>query len=147
MIRAANITHIPAIVDLAVESVSRDPLPLKIDRAAMVEMATQMVGNPAHFIWVGEDDDGAVTSCVAAHVSRGFWFRGLQASIVLFYARRPSHGALLLRRFSRWCKERSGIKIAVFELEPGADPRIEGLLAKLGFSRGSRNMTYVRGAA
>ena len=53
-------------------------------------------------------------------------------------------GALLLRRFSRWVKSRSGIKVALFELEPNVDPRIERLLVRLGFERKSNNLAYVR---
>lgn len=143
MIRPAKLSDIPDIVALAVESVSRDPLPVKNDEAAMEAMARQLIGNPAHFIWVGVQD-GEVTACVAAIVQPGFWFRGLQASVLLFYAQRPGVGALLLRKFAAWVKSRSGIKVAVFELEPGADPRIESLLSRIGFARKSANMTYTR---
>ena len=145
MIRNARIADVPAIVDIAVESVSRDPLPVKIDREAMAAMARSLIGNPAHFIWVAEHD-GQVAACVAAQVGPGFWFRGLQASVLLFYARTPSAGALLLRKFAQWCKSRSGIKLAVFELEPNVDPRIERLLNRLGFGRKSSNLTLVRQA-
>ena len=37
--RRATQADIPAILDLAVESVSQDPLPVKIDRSAMAETA------------------------------------------------------------------------------------------------------------
>lgn len=145
MIRPARIADVDAIVSLAAESVSIDPLPVKIDRQAMSAMTRSLIGNPAHFIWVAEQD-GDVTACVAAQVSPGFWFKGLQASVLLFYARKPGAGALLLRKFAAWCKGRSGIKLAVFELEPNVDPRIESLLTRLGFGRKSSNMTMVRAA-
>ena len=41
-------------------------------------------------------------------------------------------------------KSRSGIKVALFELEPNVDPRIERLLVRLGFERKSNNLAYVR---
>ena len=119
------------------------PPALRIDREAMAAMGKQLIGNPSHFVWVAVVD-GRVTACVAAMVQPGFWFRKLQASVILFYAREPGAGALLLRRFSRWVKSRSGIKLAVFECEPNVDPRILALLERLGFARRSTNLSYVR---
>ena len=142
-IRAAKASDIDAIVRLAVESVSHDPLPVKNDREAMAAMSRQLIGNPAHFVWVCEKD-GEVTACVAAMVQPGFWFRGLQASVLLFYGHAVGGVGLLLRKFAAWVKSRSGIKLAVIELEPGADPRIVRLFNKLGFARQSVNLTYVR---
>lgn len=143
MIRRAVAADAEAIIALAVESVSRDPLPVKTDTEAMKALARSMIGNPAHFVWVGETD-GRVTACVAAQVSPGFWFRGLQASVLLYFARTPGQGALLLRQFSRWCKSRRGIKMAILELEPNTDPRLKRALSKFGFGRESSNMTYIR---
>jgi hypothetical protein len=39
---------------------------------------------------------------------------------------------------------RSGIKVAVLELEPTVDIRLTRFLRRLGFDRKSINMTYVR---
>lgn len=144
MIRKARIEDLPQIVELAVESVSRDALPVSLDREAMTAMGRQLIGQPAHFVWVAEDG-GVVSACVAATVQRGFWFRGLQASVILYYARSAGGGVALLREFSRWVKSRSAIKLAVFELEPGADGRLVRLLERLGFARRSLNCSYVRG--
>jgi hypothetical protein len=41
-------------------------------------------------------------------------------------------------------KSRSGIKVAVLELEPNVDLRLTRFLKRLGFGRKSINMTYVR---
>lgn len=143
MIRPAKKGDIAAIVALAVESVSRDALPLKVAPDRMAEMAHQLIGNPAHFVWV-QEIDGEVVGCVAACVQPGFWFQHLQASVLLYYARPPGGVALLLRRLSSWLKSRSGIKLCIAELEPKADPRLVKLLRRLGFARESTNMTYVR---
>lgn len=145
MIRKATHADIGQLLDLSCESVARDPLPVKVDRDGMRQMAMQVIGNPAHFAWVAEKD-GALTAAVAAVVQPGFWFKGLQASVILFYAREAGEGVRLIREFARWVKSRSGIKLAVFELEPGADERIERLVSRLGFARRSTNMTYVRQA-
>jgi hypothetical protein len=144
MIRQAHLTDIPQIIELALESVSKNPIPVKTDKAAMMDMAARMVGNPAHFVWVALDGT-TVTACVAAFVQPAFWFRGLQASIVLFYAKTPGAGAVLMRKFAHWVKGRTGIKCAVFELEPEADQRLIDFTARLGFARKSANMTYIRG--
>jgi hypothetical protein len=143
MIRPAKHADAPKIIEVSVASVSVNPLPVKIDRQAMAEMARQMIGNPQHFVWVAEQD-GEVTACVAAMVQPGFWFRGLQASVVLFYGQNIGGVARILRRFAEWVKSRAGIKMAVFQLEPEADPRLAQFLEKLGFCRESKNFTFVR---
>jgi hypothetical protein len=144
IVRRAQPKDVDAIVDIAVESVSRDPLPVKIDREAMAAMVCQCMG-PAHFNWVTEKD-GTVVAAVIAQVAPGFWFHKLQASVLLYYTRAPGCGMPLLREFARWVKSRSGIKIAVFELEPDADPRLVRFLKKLGFQRESLNLSYIRSA-
>jgi hypothetical protein len=143
--RKATLQDIPAIVDIAVESVSRDPLPLKIDEQAMADMVRQCL-NPAHFAWVAELD-GAVVAVVGAHVQQGFWFKRMQCSVLLYYTRVPGAAMPLLREFARWIKSRSGIKLAIFELEPNADPRLVKFLKRLGFDRESVNLTYTRSAS
>lgn len=144
-IRRAMINDLPTIVELAVESVSRDPLPVAIDRQAMMETGQTLL-NPAHFLWVAERD-GKICAAVAACVQRSFWFRGLQCSVLLYYTRVPGAGAKLLREFSRWVKSRHGIKVAVLELEPSTDLRMLRFLRRLGFDRKSMNMTYIRASA
>jgi hypothetical protein len=143
--RRATQADIPAIVDIAVESVSRDPLPVKIDRSAMAETARTLL-NPAHFMWVAEQA-GQVVAAVAACVQPSFWFEKLQCSVLLYYTRVPMAGVGLLRRFADWVKSRSGIKLAIIELEPGADPRLVRYLKRLGFARESLNLSYVRGVS
>ena len=140
--RKAKLEDVPAIVDIAVESVSRDPLPVKIDRDAMAETARTCL-NPAHFMWVA-DQDGKVVASVAACVQPSFWYQKLQCSVLLYYTQVPGAGVPLLREFARWVKSRSGIKVAVLELEPGADARLVRFMKRLGFDRESLNLSYVR---
>lgn len=142
--RKAKLEDIPAIVDIAVESVSRDPLPVKINREAMADTARTCL-NPAHFMWVAEQD-GKVVASVAACVQPSFWFDKLQCSVLLYYTRTPGAGIPLLREFAKWVKSRSAIKVAVLELEPGADPRLVKFMKRLGFNRESLNLTHVRSA-
>jgi N-acetylglutamate synthase-like GNAT family acetyltransferase len=142
--RKAKLDDIPAIVDIAVESVSRDPLPVKINREAMADTARTCL-NPAHFMWVAEQD-GKVVASVAACVQPSFWFDKLQCSVLLYYTRAPGAGLPLLRELARWVKSRSAIKVAVLELEPDADPRLVKFLNRLGFARESLNVSYVRSA-
>lgn len=143
--RKANVNDIAAIVDIAVESVSRDPLPVRIDRAAMADTAKECLG-PAHFVWVAEDE-GKVVAAMGACVQPGFWFERLQCSVLLYYSRVPGAGLPLLREFARWVKSRPAIKLAIIELEPGVDPRLVRFFKRVGFSRESLNLTYVRGAS
>lgn len=143
--RKAKLDDIPAIVDIAVESVSVDPMPLKINTQAMADTAKACL-QPAHFMWVAEDD-GKIVAAVAACVQQGFWFEKLQCSVLLFYTRKPAAGLPLLREFARWVKSRSGIKMAIISLEPNADPRLVKFFKKVGFDRESIQLTYARSAS
>lgn len=144
--RKAKLGDIPAIVDIAVESVSRDPLPVKIDRNAMGDTAKVCL-NPAHFMWVAEDDEGNVVAAVAACVQQSFWFERLQCSVLLYYSRVKGAGIGLLREFAKWVKSRPAIKMAIIELEPGVDPRLVQFFKRVGFTRESTNLTYLRSAS
>lgn len=144
IIRRAQFTDIPAVVELAVESVSRDPLPVRIDREGMADMARDLIAGNAHFAWVAEDE-GKVVGAVGAITQPGFWHERMSCSVVMFYTRKPGSGIALLREFARWVKARPAIKIASFHLEPGMDERIGVLLKRLGFTMSSPQFVYVRG--
>lgn len=142
--RKATMSDIPAIVDLAVESVLIDPLPVRIDREAMADTVRTCL-NPAHFVWVTEVQ-GQVVAAVVACVQPSFWFDKLQCSVLLYYTRVKGAGLGLLRQFAGWVKSRPAIKLAIIELEPGADPRLVQFFKRVGFGRESTNLCYVRGA-
>ena len=143
LIRPATTADVPAIVDLAVESVSVNPLPVRLDRQAMGDTARALIIGNQHFSWVSVKD-GRVVGAVGACVQPGFWFQRSQASVLMFFAH--AGGIELLRELARWVRARPTIKVAVFSLEPGMDPRIGHLLSRLGFGRQSQTFTYVRGA-
>lgn len=143
LIRPATTADVPAIVDLAVESVSINPLPVRLDRQAMGDTARALIIGNQHFSWVSVKD-GRVVGAVGACVQPGFWFQRSQASVLMFFAH--AGGIELLRELARWVRARPTIKVAVFSLEPGMDPRIGHLLSRLGFGRQSIAYTYVRGA-
>lgn len=143
LIRPATTADVPAIVDLAVESVSINPLPVRLDRQAMGDTARALIIGNQHFSWVSVKD-GRVVGAVGACVQPGFWFQRNQASVLMFFAH--AGGIELLRELARWVRARPTIKVAVFSLEPGMDPRIGHLLSRLGFGRQSIAYTYVRGA-
>lgn len=140
--RRAKLEDIPALIDLSVESVSHDPLPVKIDRDAMRDTLLALL-NPAHFLWVAEKD-GVVVAGVAAQVGPSFWYRGKQCSVLLYYSRVRGGCLPLLRELVRWVRPRSGIKATVMELEPSTDPRLIKALKRIGFTRESSNVTLVR---
>lgn len=139
--RPAERRDIQAILDLAVASVTRDPLPVRVSRDYMRDMALDLIGKPQHFVWVAEDC-GKVVACVAACTQLGFWFERQQCSVLLFYGTRVGH---LLVNLANWIKSRPVIKMAVIEFEPAADPRLIKFARRLGFTRQSTNLTYVRG--
>jgi N-acetylglutamate synthase-like GNAT family acetyltransferase len=143
-IRRATLGDVPAIVEIAVESVTREPWPLRVSREKMANAAEALIRDNASFIYVGESA-GKVEACVAAETGPGFWFERLQSSVLLFYTRKPGLGAALLREYARWVKSRPAIKVAVFALEPSADPRVATFLRRLGFSVSGQQMSYIRG--
>jgi N-acetylglutamate synthase-like GNAT family acetyltransferase len=143
--RKATMNDINAIVDIAVESVSKDPLPVKIDREAMADTAKVCL-NPAHFMWVAEDE-GKVVAAFAACSQQSFWFTKLQCSVLLYYTRAAGAGLPLIREFAKWVRSRPAIKLAIVELEPGVDPRLVRFFKRVGFERESLNLSYVRSAA
>jgi len=144
--RKAKLEDVPAIVDLAVISVSNDPLPVKIDKLSMSDTAKVCL-NPAHFLWVAEDEDGKIVAAFAACVQKSFWYERMQCSVLLYYTTVKGAGLPLIREFAKWVKGRSAIKIAVVELEPKADPRLVRFFTRLGFTRESLNLSYVRGVS
>ena len=143
MIRKATPDDIPEIVELAVTSVSQNPLPVIIDREAMREQALSCL-SPANFLWVSEVD-GKVVGAVAAAVHQSFWHERNVCSVLLYYSAFPGEGVKLIREFVRWVKSRPAIKIAVMELEPESDPRLTLFMKRLGFNRESTNISFVRG--
>lgn len=143
MIRKAKLSDVPAIVDLAVESVSRNAWPVEVDREAMAETARTAL-NPAHFLWVAEQD-GKVVGAFGAIVQPSFWFKKLSCSVLLYYSRAPGMGLPLVREFIKWFKGRSAIKCVMWEVEQECDHRIIKFLRRVGFSREAVTMTYVRG--
>jgi len=144
--RKAKLEDVPAIVDLAVISVSNDPLPVKIDKLSMSDTAKVCL-NPAHFLWVAEDEDGKIVAAFAACVQKSFWYERMQCSVLLYYTTVKGAGLPLIREFAKWVKGRSAIKIAVVELEPKVDPRLVRFFTRLGFTRESLNLSYVRGVS
>ena len=142
MLRKAKPSDLQAIIDLAVESVSRNPIQVKIDMEAMRDQAEQCL-MPSHFLMVSEID-GAVVGAVAAFVSPSFWHEKTCCSVLLHYSRVPGEWVRLMKAFSEWVKSRTNIKVAVVELEPEHDARIIRFVKRLGFDRQSQNLTYVR---
>lgn len=144
MLRKPTVRDIPAVIDLAIESVSRDPLPLRISRERMEEACRTALA-PNNFALVSEID-GKIEGAFGAVCSPGFWFERQQCDVLLFYCRKPGDGVAMIREFARWVKDRPTIKLATFSLEPGADPRIAKLLQRLGFGINFPQYSFVRGA-
>lgn len=144
MIREAKPSDIEAILEIAVESVSNNPLPVRICRTSMSDTIRAAISGKQHFVWVAEKD-GEVVAAVGAMSQPSFWFERQQCSVLLYYSRVPNLGAQLIRQLVRWVKSRPVIKVLVLELEPEADPRLISFLKRLGLSRESTNLCYVRG--
>ena len=143
MIRRATTKDVAAIRGLAIESVSKDPIPVRICKESMDETIREALGNN-HFLWVSEID-GEVVAAFGAMSQPSFWHERQTCSVMLYYTRVPGEGLKLLREFVRWFKHRPVIKVVVMELEPNTDKRMLKYLRRVGLSRISMNATYVRG--
>lgn len=144
MIRKAKPDDIAQIVELAVEAVMIDPIPVTISREAMAETLAVCM-QPAHLCLVSEID-GVVVGAVAVQVSPGFWFEKLSCCIFLHYATVPGEWVKLMREMAKWIKSRSAIKMAVIEIEPHHDERLIRFMKRLGFARQTQTLTYLRGS-
>jgi hypothetical protein len=143
VIRKARPEDLDAIVDLAVEAVSRSPFPVKNDKAAMKETASICL-QPAHYLCVSEIG-GQVVGALAAQVMPSFWHEKLSCSVLMHYSSVPGEWVKLMKHFSQWVQGRHGIKVAVIELEEFHGEKMIRFIKRVGFSRQSQNLTFVRG--
>lgn len=141
--RRATLRDVDAIIKLALISLAVDPLPVKIDGGAMMNMTAAMIRDNSQFVRVAEVD-GKVVAVVGVSCSQGFWFYGQQASMLLFWSTHTGAAIPLMRELARWIKSRPIIKLAVIECEPHIDQRAIKFIRRLGFTRESVNLVYVR---
>ena len=136
MIRRATLSDIDKIVELGIESLQlNDPYPeLRICEEKVREGATEMVSGNAHFAWVDEQD-GEVVGAVCALTSEILFHERKQASVLMYYTRRPGGGGWLIRELLRWWRSRPGIKMLTFILEAGTDPKVGEFLVKQGLKK------------
>ena len=144
MIRPALIKDIPAIVDLGIEALERFPEErLLISKDKVAALASDCVQKNSNFAWVAEKD-GIVVGAVCAQVHEMVLYERSQATVVQYYCRVPGEGVNLLRRFLRWAYSRRMIKMVVFEVEIGQDPRIYKLLKWWGFKVAEETWIKIR---
>lgn len=129
MIRKAVPADIPKAIEIAIEALSIDPYPqLLISRERVTAAVTECISSATHFAWVSEID-GEIVGGLGALVTPMIFHERSQASVLMWYCRRPGDGAALMRQFIRWCEGRPMIKLITYHGERGADPRV-GLLAR-----------------
>ena len=145
MIRKAKPCDIDIIVELGIESLEvNDPYPeLVISTSKIRAMALDLVSAPSNFAWVYEKD-GIVIGAVCGLVHDIMFYERKQLSVVMFYCREPGGGGLLIRKIVQWFNSRPALKLCVFTLEHGADPKIGEFLIKLGLKRELPNYVAVR---
>lgn len=118
---------------LGVEALKLNPYPrLVISEQKVRDMARTVITSPSDFCWICEDDEGDIVGAVSAIVTPMMFYERNQATVIQFYCKAPRWGVRLIRQFLAWCEGRRIIKMVVFTLEAGADPRIGKLLNRLG---------------
>lgn len=144
-LRRATIHDLPALIDLALDSLRANVrVPLVPARDRMEELGRLVLSSSSNFGMVTEID-GAIAAALGAIVENGAWFKGRQATVLMFHARVRGAGLPLLREFARWVRARPGIKLAVFSLEANADPRLAKLLPRIGFTLNYPQFVFARG--
>ena len=141
MLRLAEKKDIPAIIELAVKSVSQDEWPLTVSRRVMKTYAETSIQQGC--CWVSEQDK--IHGAVAAVVHDSFWFTEKQASLLLFYCPTGGEGYKLLKTFADWVKNNPEIGMAMVSLERFMDDRYVRMFNRLGFTRPAPTLSYIRG--
>jgi hypothetical protein len=138
-LRPANKEDIPKIVELAVESVQQLDWPVMICRPKMKENIKDCM--ESGFVWVSDID--GVKGAVVALRHPSYWFVGDQVSIGMFYCK-TGEGYKLLKKFSDWLRSEENIKSATVILEEFMDDKYIRMFNRLGFTRKSSSLLYVR---
>ena len=139
LLRPAKEEDIRKIVELAVESVSQDPLSVTICRPRMRAIIKDSINSG--FVWVS--DINGVKGAVVALKHGGFWFAEDQVSLLMFYCK-TGEGHKLLKKFSDWVKSQESVFLAVVTLERFMDDRYVRMFKRLGFVNQSPMLFYTR---
>ncbi len=142
-IRKAVPKDIQAITDLGVESLQQHDYPLRISRNKVFQVARECVSSANNFAWVAVKD-GKIQGAVGALVGENLFHERKKCSVVMYYSKIPGDGIAMMRTLKRWVEGRPGIKMTEFVLEMDGDPRIELLLARLGFKPTPPVYLYMR---
>lgn len=134
-IRRARPTDTDAIVELGIEALSTNPYPTMVIAPDRVRAVARIVISGAGNVCLVAEQAGKVVAAVSATIDPCMFYERSQASVVQFYTRVPGAGVPLLRAFLRWARSRRMVKLIVFTLEMGADPRIGTLLRRLGLTQ------------
>jgi len=133
MIRNGNIHDSKQILPLAIEALERDAYEnLLISPDKIKAMILEIVSSKRHFGMVSVDEEGNIQGVVAAVVNDLAFYERKQASVVMYYCKRPGDGIKMLRKLMRWIEARPIIRLVEFTMEACTDPRVPKLLKRLG---------------
>lgn len=141
MLREANFADVPAIVELALESVGQVPWAVTPSRRLIRKSAELAVEQGC--VWVSETDK--INGVVGGIKHPSVWFSEFQVSLALFYCRSGHEGYKLLKRFADWVKAQEDVGAAIVTLEPYMDEKYVRAFKRLGFDAQSVTLSYVRG--
>ncbi len=132
IIRPAVIRDLNGVCALGIEALNDDPLPnLVIKPEGVRKLAIDCISSASNFCWVCEKD-GKIVGAVSAIVYEMAFYERRQCEVVQFYCKEPGEGVKLIREFLKWARSRRIIKLILFTLERGADPRIGKMLRRMG---------------
>lgn len=148
MIRKAQPKDVSKIVELGMESLRRNGYEewFVLDKEKVMDEAKEAVSSPACFVMVSEIA-GEIVGVIAARVSPMLFFERSQASVLMFYCRRPGDGTWMMKRLWKWYRGRPAIKRLefTFDINMVDKDRIAAFLMKLGMQPDFPVYNHIRG--
>lgn len=131
MIRKAVPADTAKIVTLSIEALRLDAYEeLVISEEKVSALVRECVSSAQHFMWVSQDEDGAIDGALGALVYPLMFYERSQATVALWYCRRPGDGMRLMQQFLAWAETRPMIKQVQYVGERRGDRRILDILQK-----------------
>jgi hypothetical protein len=128
MIRKAVPADIACLTALSIEALQIDAYDeLVISKDKVAALVREAASSAQHFLWVAEQD-GVIDGALGALVFPMMFHERSQATVALWYCRRPGDGMRLMKQFLQWAESRPMIKQVQYSGERKGDRRIIGIL-------------------
>jgi hypothetical protein len=130
MIRKAVPADIAKIITLSIDALRQDAYEeLVISEEKVSALVREAASAAQHFLWVSEHE-GQIDGALGALVYPMMFHERSQATVALWYCKRPGDGMRLMQQFLAWAESRPMIKQVQYCGERRGDKRIVEVLQK-----------------